>query len=144
MAAVVAPTAFDVLPSRAFAGELVGRVLGPLYVAGIAIGLVAALLEWRIRAAPMRPARVGAPLAMALACAAAQLLIAPRIASVRAAIGASIDLVSPDDPRRIAFGRLHALSVAYLAVAMLAALLTLWLAGRVSTNSRKTYTAVQH
>lgn len=127
-AAVVAPAAFEVLPSRAFAGMLIGRVLRVLFLSGMAVGFVAMLIEWFDRVRPLRPVRVAAPLAMALACAASQLLVAPRIAAIRGAIGSAIDLLGDDDPRRIAFGRLHALSVGYLAIAMIAASVCVWLA----------------
>ena len=127
-AAVVAPAAFDVLPSRAFAGMLIGRVLRVLFLSGMAIGFLATLIEWLDRVRPLRPVRVAAPLAMALACAAAQLLVAPRIAAIRGTIGSAIDLLGDEDPRRIAFGRLHALSVGYLAIAMIAAGVCVWLA----------------
>ena len=126
-AVVVAPAAFEVLPSRAFAGLLIGRVLRVLFLSGIAVGLVAAALAWLDRVAPLRPVRVAAPAAMALACAAAQFLVGPRIAAIRGAIGSAIDLLATDDPRRVAFGRLHALSVGYLAIAMVAAVVSLWL-----------------
>lgn len=128
MAAAVAPAAFEVLPSRAFAGALVGRLLAPLYISGIVVGVIVALIEWRIADRALRIARIASPVAMALACAAAQFFVSPRIAAVREAIGSSIDMVAADDPRRIAFGRLHALSVAYLAAAMIAAAVALWLA----------------
>ena len=127
-AIVVAPVAFEVLPSRAFAGMLIGRVLRVLFLSGIAIGLLGATLAWFDRMRPLRPVRVASPGAMALACMAAQFLIAPRISAIRGAIGAAIDLLAEDDPRRIAFGRLHALSVGYLAIAMVAAAVSLWLA----------------
>lgn len=126
-AAVVAPAAFEVLPSRAFAGMLIGRVLRVLFLTGMAVGLIAAASAWIDRLRPLRPVRVAAPGGMALACAAAQFLVAPRIATIRGAIGAAMDLLAADDPRRIAFGRLHALSVGYLAIAMLAAGVSLWL-----------------
>ena len=135
-AAFVAPAAFDVLPSRAFAGALVGRLLAPLYISGIVVGAIAALSEWRIGERSLRVARLAAPLAMALACADAQFLVSPRIAAARRAIGSSIEMAAIDDPRRIAFGRLHALSVAYLAVAIVAAAVALWLAYSRSPSSR--------
>lgn len=127
-AIVVAPVAFEVLPSRAFAGMLIGRVLRVLFLSGIAVGLVAAAVAWLDRGRHLRPVRVAAPAAMALACAAAQFLVGPRIAAIRGAIGSAIDLLGADDPRRIAFGRLHALSVGYLAIAVVAAAVSLWLA----------------
>ena len=45
LAAVVAPAAFAVLPSRTLAGALVGRVLPTVFIAGIVVALVSALLD---------------------------------------------------------------------------------------------------
>jgi hypothetical protein len=58
---------------------------------------------------------------VALACAAAQFVVGPRISRLRAGIGPALGALSPDDPRRIAFGRLHAFSAGWLGAAMLAA-----------------------
>jgi hypothetical protein len=59
--------------------------------------------------------------ALAASCAVAQFLIAPRIHRLREAIGPSLDALAADDARRVAFGRLHWISVAWLGAAMLAA-----------------------
>jgi hypothetical protein len=119
-AASVAPSAFAVLPSRTLAGDLVGRVLPVVFTGGIAVGIAAALLAGggtRLRAT------LGVPVALTcgLACALAQFIVGPRVTRLRAAIGPALDALSPDDPRRIAFGRLHAASVGGLGVALLAA-----------------------
>ncbi len=122
MSASVAPAAFAVLPSRALAGALVGRVLPPLFVTGVLVGALAAACEpsWR-RAA-------GAT--MAVVCAVAQFVVGPRIDRVRLAIAGPVEALAETDPRRIAFGRLHALSVGLLGVAMLAALVIVLAAWR--------------
>jgi hypothetical protein len=119
-AAVVAPAAFAVLPTRALAGALVGRVLPPLFVAGVVVGVAAAALQWG--GGPARGARVALPLVIALTCAVAQLGVAPRIARVRGEIGPSVEALAPTDPRRREFGRLHGVSVALLGLAGLAAI----------------------
>jgi hypothetical protein len=127
VAAVVAPAAFAVLPSRTLAGAVVGRVLPVLFWSGMLVGLAAAALTWSL---PARVWRTGAALALVAACAAAQLVIAPRIARVREAAGA-IEALDPADPRRQAFGRLHGLSVMWMGVGGLAALLALILLARL-------------
>lgn len=118
VAAVVAPAAFAVLPTRSLAGALVGRVLPAVFYSGMAAGLLAAALTWSI---PPRGWRTGTAVALVAACAFAQLLVAPRIAGMRAAIGGPLDALDPSDPRREAFGRLHGISVAWMGVGMLAA-----------------------
>jgi Domain of unknown function (DUF4149) len=108
LTASVAPAAFAVLPSRSLAGALVGRVLPVLFIAGLAIGLASAIADssWRRWAA----------FVMAGACAIDQFSIGRRIHAT--------------DPGSPAFARLHILSVAFLGVAMLAALVVVIAAWR--------------
>ena len=111
--AVVAPAAFAVLPSRALAGLLVGRVLPVLFWSGAVVGLVIAASAggWRRAAA----------LTLLASALGAQWGIAPRIERARQAIGPELERVAADDPRRVAFGRLHGFSVMLLGLGMLAA-----------------------
>ena len=55
-------------------------------------------------------------------CFLAQFIVSPKIRELRTAIGQPVQSLQPDDARRIAFGRLHTLSVALLALAMISAL----------------------
>lgn len=116
VAAVVAPAAFAALPSRALAGAVVGRVLPVIFWSGMLVGVGATLALRPFRA---RPGLGVTSLGVALACAVAQIGVAPRIAALRAT--GAIDALDPSDPRRIAFGRLHAASVACMGVAALCA-----------------------
>ena len=116
-AAVVAPAAFAVLPTRSLAGALVVRVLPVLFYGGAVVGLVAALLG---RTSTPSTPRLVAGAIMTVACLAAQLLVAPRIERVRSAAGRPIDELAAGDPRRSAFGRLHGMSVLLLGVAAMA------------------------
>jgi hypothetical protein len=118
VAATVAPAAFAVLPSRTVAGALVGRVLPVLFWSGIAVGVASVALTWAL---PLRVARLAASLTVLAACATAQLIVAPRIARLREAIGGPIDALAAADPRRIDFGRLHGVSVGLLGIAAVAA-----------------------
>lgn len=120
---VVARAAFAVLPTRTLAGALVGRVLPVLFVTGIIVGVVVVALEWH--ALRDRWARAAAGATMVAACAVAQFYVAPRIAQLREAISGPLDALAASDPQRAAFGRLHAISVAWLGVAIVAALLGL-------------------
>jgi hypothetical protein len=128
LAAVVAPAAFAVLPSRSLAGDVVGRVLPVVFWSGMVVGVVVAAIEWR-SAAPSR-ARVVSAAVVALACAASQLYFGSRIARLRAEIGGPVDALVPGDPQRALFGRLHGLSVLGLGLAMIAAGVALVLALR--------------
>ena len=125
VAVSVAPAAFAVLPTRALAGALVGRVLPHIFVSGIFAGLAVALSMWTDRGARYAAARAVAALVTVAACAVAQWIIAPRIERVRAAIGPSVEALATTDPLRMQFGRLHGLSVLMMGIGMIAALVAL-------------------
>ena len=124
LATVVAPVAFAVLPSRTLAGALVGRVLPVVFIAGLVVAVASLWLDGGDRGRSYRVRRAML-LATAVSCAAAQFVVGPRIERVRKEIGGSVDQLPAGDPRRIAFGRLHAASVAWLGLAMVAAATTL-------------------
>jgi hypothetical protein len=134
-AAVVAPAAFATLPSRTLAGAMVGRVLPVLFVAGIAVSLIGIVLD-RSSAGVLPRVRRASLIVVAVACAVAQFGVAPRIERVREEIDGPVEQLSRDDPRRIAFGRLHASSVAWLGLAMLSAAATVVLAS-ISPRSQR-------
>jgi hypothetical protein len=122
-AGAVAPTAFGVLPTDALAGALVGRLLPVLFGAGMGVGLL--VLAFEIRAARLGAGRVrsrlrAAAILLAL-CTVAQFVVGGQIDRLRARVAQPIDSLARDDPRRVAFGRWHAVSVAALGAAMLAA-----------------------
>jgi len=133
-ASVVAPAAFAVLPSRSLAGALVGRVLPVLFIAGI-VAAIAGLWLDRADAGRLPRVRRAALVVVAASCAIAQFAVGPRIARVRQEIDGPIEQLPPGDPRRAAFGRLHAASVAWLGLAMLAAATTVVLVS-LSARSR--------
>lgn len=125
VAAGVAPAAFAALPSRALAGALVGRVLPLVFWAGIVVGAAAAWLVCSERSVPHATARALSTLGVALACAVAQLVLAPRIARLREQIGPSLDALAASDPLRAAFGRLHGYSVLCMGAGMAAAVVAI-------------------
>ena len=129
----VAPAAFAVLPSRSMAGALVGRVLPAVFYSGIAVAVVDVALERARPAASGHRARLVSACAMLVACAMAQLVVGPRIDRVRSSIPGAIESLAFDDPRRVLFGRLHALSVMWLGIAMLAAVVSIVLAARAGS-----------
>jgi hypothetical protein len=116
LAASVAPAAFAALPSRTLAGDVVGKVLPVVFISGMVTGLVALALF-----GPATLARRSLGVLFAFACAIAQFQTGPAIARLRAQVGGPIDALAPNDPQRLLFGRLHAMSIGWLAVAMLAA-----------------------
>ena len=122
--AVVAPAAFAALPTRTLAGALVGAVLPAIFHSGIVVGAVLAVAGMTLRRGRIvTPGTVGGFL-IAISCAAAQFVVAPRIERARVSIGGPIESVPSSDPRRVAFGRLHGASVAWLGVALVGAAIT--------------------
>jgi len=84
---------------------------------------------------PFPESRTAAAFVLVAACLTAQLVIAPRIERVRAAIGGPVDALDPSNPLRQSFGRLHGLSVACLGAGGLAALVILVLLIRATTRN---------
>ena len=136
-ATVVAPSAFAVLPSRLLAGALVGRVLPVLFLSGIVAAAAGLALDRRREEGRMPNVRRTALAVMMVACAIAQFVVAPRIERIRNRIEGPIEQLSRDDPRRVAFGRLHAVSVGWLGLAMLGGATAIVLAS-MSARTRTT------
>ena len=119
--AVVAPAAFAVLPTRTLAGDMVGRVLPVVFYAGMVAGGLVVVLdaldaeEWRWSTAAVSGGLV------VIACGVAQLIVGRQIDQVRSRITGPVDALPSGDALRVAFGRLHGMSVALLGIAMLAA-----------------------
>jgi hypothetical protein len=115
VAAVVAPAAFAVLPTRALAGALVGQALPVLFMSGIVVGGVVVALH----ANAARTAAVGGLVLLGgNACA---LMIEHRLHALVASIGAPIDSLAITDPRRVEFGRMHGASVILMAIGLIGA-----------------------
>lgn len=121
--AAVAPAAFAALPTRALAGALVGAVLPALFYSGVVVGLVLVLIALATRRRKVVTSGTVGGVLVALSCAAAQFVVAPRIERVRASIHGPVEALALSDPRRIAFGRLHGASVIWLGVATIGAVI---------------------
>jgi hypothetical protein len=132
----VAPALFAVVPTRTMAGEVVGRLLPAIFYSGIVAGILLIGVDLLIRRQWEWGGREIAGLVMIGACAIAQLFVGPRIERLRAEIGGPLESLAIDDARRVAFGRLHGASVAWLGAAMLAAVVALVLAARAVPQQR--------
>lgn len=123
----VAPAAFAVLPSRALAGLVVGRVLPVIFLSGALLSVADLVAEQRyVRPrSPWRRTRLALAALAAASCLFAQLVIGRWIHALRERIGPDLDALAPTDPLRVAFGELHAASVVLLGMAMLAIALSL-------------------
>jgi hypothetical protein len=109
--AVVAQTAFAVLPTRHLAGSLVSATLPKLHWMGIVSGvafLIASMLYARLSAGNAHPlaARHVLLYLMLLLTIISQFAVLPKMAALRASMG-EIDSVPLNNPARVAFDGLH-------------------------------------
>jgi uncharacterized membrane protein len=108
---VLAPTVFNVLPTRELAGDVVNPALTKLHWIGMVAGVIflSSSILYNLakftRAKPLALVHVLA-LAMLALTVFSQFGITPRMHTLRAQMG-TIDNLSTDDPRRVEFNRLH-------------------------------------
>jgi hypothetical protein len=136
---VAAPAAFDVLErtadnGRTLAGAVFGETLRRFHVIAYACGvtLIGSLVVRAILGPRPRPFAIRLAIATVMLAAAAWagLVVAPQIERTRAAIGVSPASLPEDDPRRIAFGRLHGLSTVLEMLPIVGGLALLWFEGK--------------
>jgi hypothetical protein len=135
LALTVAPALFAVLPTRTLAGTVVGRILPPIFYSGMVAGVIVLALQVIERRGWTWRGRETASAVVIAACAIAQFFIAPRIARLREEIGGPLEALAANDWRRAAFGRLHGISVAWLGLAMIAAVIAIVFAARAGSSS---------
>ena len=143
--AVVAPSAFGVLRSfnqsnaSQVAGDIVARNLAIINVAGLIVGLFL-LLSWFVVRGRRRATSITDFICASLIIVCTGIsrwLFAPRLRDLRIAIALPFDQVPINDGRRMAFDSLHGYSVNALALAMIAALVTIIL---IASSGRNTAT----
>jgi hypothetical protein len=109
--AVTAQTAFSVLPSRQLAGSVVGSALGKLHWMALISGIVylsSSIVLSRLSTGSYHvfAGRHLLLLLMLLLTIVSQWVITPRMHALRTSLG-EIENVSPTDPTRVQFNRLH-------------------------------------
>jgi len=112
----------DLANANEIAGTIVTRTLAIINVAGFIFGLVALLITFAFRRAMKGFAlalQVLSLIVLVGTTAVGHSIVAARMRALRVAM-VTIDLVPPDDPRRVAFAQLHVYSVALLTAAMIA------------------------
>ena len=137
LGAIGAPAIFAVLAARHVAGDRViagaifGEILGRFHLLAYACGVV--LLGSLVARGVMGPrpimfaVRLAIAFVMLIATAYSGLVVSANIARVQAEIGAAApSSLAPEDPRRVAFGRLHALSTGLAVVPVLGGLFLLF------------------
>lgn len=139
LAAVVAPQAFQVIPSREIAANLVTVVVRTIDLFGMIAGPVlflTLLLGWLPLGTPLK-FRVFAVALMIGATVASDRWLTPEMLKIRHAIGRPIQELAATDPARLELGRLHELSTGLFALHAVLALVLLVLAVSGSTPKRK-------
>lgn len=110
--AVLAPTVFSVLPTRAMAGSVVNRSLLSLHVIGIVCGVLFLLTSMLYSylsgagAQPLAPRHV-LVVVMLLMTAYAQFGLGSKMNRLRTQMGQQLDMLPKDDPTRVSFNRMH-------------------------------------
>jgi len=132
---VVAPAVFRTLEQtntdsgagRAQAASVVGEVLRQFHVVSYGAGIVLGASLVTMKLIGPRPVGYGARVMivglMLTASLVSGLVIDRRIADLRTTIGQPVSSLPAEDPRRVAFGRLHALSTSLMGIAVLGGLL---------------------
>jgi uncharacterized membrane protein len=133
---IAAPSIFDVLAARqlpqdrVLAGAIFGEVLRRFhlltYVCGVVL-LAALLVRGVLGPRPILFAvRLAIAFLMLIASAYSGLIVSAQIARAQAEIGVAPSSLRQDDPRRAAFGRLHAMSTGLELVPVLGGLFLLF------------------
>jgi hypothetical protein len=133
IASVVAPATFSALEriepasGRTRAAAVIGEVLRRFRLVGYASGVVLLTTLALMKVVGPRPLGFGRRLVIVGTMLAVNvvsgLVVDPAIARRREALGAPVASLAPADPRRVAFGRLHAVSTALMGVGMFGGLL---------------------
>jgi hypothetical protein len=124
----VAPSAFAVLPSRHFAGLMVGSTLVKVEVIGLAIGILLLLLQLVKTRTPAARVRVNGLLLLVMLATTAALYfwVSPTMNTLRLAMGNEIDQVPMTDYLRVRFNEYHQYSVSLMGTTILAGLVLLF------------------
>lgn len=133
--AVVAPSAFSVLRSFSLtnageiAGTIVTRTLSVVNVSGFFLSLLLLITAFALRKLKPRWSFVLQVIlfaTIAITTALGEWVIAARMRGLRVAMHGQIDQLPLSDPNRMAFAALHGYSVMALSIAMIAALIALF------------------
>ena len=132
LGAVAAPSIFDIIAARGLAdgrllaGAIFGEILRRFHLVAYVCGvLIAGTLIARALLGP-RPVQFGPRLTVSAVMLATALysgfILARQIEGARSDAGGAPSALAPDDPRRVTFGRLHALSTVLQLVPLLGGL----------------------
>jgi hypothetical protein len=125
---VEAPSLFKLLPTVALAGNVVGRSLATLHYMGLVCGAVFLGASFLRRSPVQKPMRVLVLLMMFLT-GLSQFGVTRQIHHLRETVGA-VEVLPAKDAGRMAFDRLHEISVILESVVLLAGVGTIWILAR--------------
>jgi len=136
---VLAPTAFQVLPSTHLAGSVVGRALGKLHWIAIVCGLVYLVSSVFYSSVTQGSPRVFASrnlliVMMLLLTMVSQFGIIPRMDTLRAQVS-DFSAVPADNPARVQFDALHVWSTRVESLVLLLGLIVVYLTASVFSTS---------
>jgi len=137
--AIVAPTAFHVLPSRLLAGTLVGNLLTKLHWIAVVSGIVflissLAYNRLTLGATPVFAIRHLLLCLMLGLTLVSQFWITPRMVTLRAQVASFDTAATPDDSARIQFDALHVWSTRLEVTVLLTGLLVVFLTASAFTH----------
>jgi hypothetical protein len=129
--ALLAPTAFHVLPTRHLAGNIVGAMLGKLHWMGIVSGivfLISSLLHSRFTGGTghVFAARNVLIVVMLSLTLISQFGVIRRMDALRTSLG-DVSAAATDNPERVQFDLLHAWSTRLEIAVLLLGLVVVWL-----------------
>ena len=136
---VLAPTAFDLLPSREVAGMLITATLQKIDLFGLVSGpiLLATLIAgWAHVGVPLR-LRALFTVIMTVAAAVSGRWLTPEMVRLRQAMGRKIEDVAASDPFKMEFTRLHTVSTAVMTVHVVLAFLLIVYAVSATSPKKK-------
>ena len=128
---------FGLPNANEIAGSIVTRSLSVINIAGFLIALLLLLTAILRRNSSGRASFIVECICLgviALATGVGHWLISARMRALRAAMEQTIDQIAAGDPRRIEFSSLNGYSVNVLGIAMIAALVALFLMSRSLSN----------
>jgi len=137
--AIVAPTAFHVLPSRLLAGTLVGNLLTKLHWIAVVSGIVFLISSLAYNRLTLGATHVFAIRHLLLCLMLgltllSQFWITPRMVTLRAQVASFDTAATPDDSARIQFDALHVWSTRLEVTVLLTGLLVVFLAASAFTH----------
>lgn len=138
--AIMAPTAFHLLPTRLIAGTLVGNLLTKLHWIAIVssiVFLVSSMMYSRVASGSahifaLRHVLISVMLALTLI---SQFVITPRMITLRAQVG-NFDTSTIENPLRLQFDALHVWSTRVEIVVLLLGLAAIYLTATVFEKAR--------